>query len=56
MNFEMIAGLLRHGLTFGGGFVAQNGWASASDVELAVGAVMTLVGIVWSAWTKKAKA
>lgn len=53
MNWEMIQGIVRHILTFGGGFLVTGGFASQSDVEAGVGALVTLVGIVWSIWQKK---
>jgi len=53
MNFEMIAGLIRHILTFGGGFLVTGGYVADSDVQTGVGAIVTLVGIAWSFWAKK---
>ena len=53
MNSDVILGVVRHVLTFGGGFLASAGVIAASDVEMAVGAIVTLVGIVWSALQKK---
>ncbi len=52
---ETILGLIRHVLTFGGGYLANKGFIAASDVELAVGAAITLIGIVWSALAKSDK-
>lgn len=42
-------GIVRHLLTFGGGFIVAKGWVSAEAMPEVVGAVMTLVGVVWSA-------
>lgn len=53
MNWEMIQGIVRHFLTFGGGFLVTNGTLGQSDMEAGVGAVITIVGIVWSVFTKK---
>lgn len=53
MNKDMILGLVRHILTFGGGLLAGNGVIGESEVEIAVGALVTLIGVVWSAWQKK---
>ena len=50
---EALLGFIRHILTFGGGFLASNGYITTSDVELVVGAIITLVGIAWSAFDKK---
>lgn len=48
MNKEMILGIVRHGLTFGGGFITSAHYATNDDVTTAVGALMTLIGFVWS--------
>lgn len=53
MNRDMVLGFVRHILTFGGGFLASAGVIASSDVEMAVGAVVTLIGIIWSALQKK---
>ena len=53
MNRDQILGISRHILTFGGGFLASAGVVASSDVELGVGALVTLIGIVWSAFQKK---
>lgn len=52
-KFEMVLGLVRHVLTFGGGFLVTSGVLTQTDMETAVGALVTLVGIVWSAMHKK---
>lgn len=52
---ETILGFIRHALTFGGGFLAQAGYIASSDIELAVGAIVTLIGVVWSALAKSDK-
>ena len=53
MNWEMIQGIVRHILTFGGGFLVTNGTLGQSEVEAGVGAIITLAGIVWSVLNKK---
>lgn len=50
---EVILGIIRHLLTAGGGVLVSNGILEAGQVETAVGAVLALVGIVWSVWDKK---
>lgn len=50
---EALLGFIRHILTFGGGFLASNGFITEGQIELAVGAIITLVGIAWSAFDKK---
>ena len=53
MNKETILGVIRHALTFGGGLLAGKGILAGDDVTQGVAAVITLVGIVWSALQKK---
>lgn len=48
-NFESLQGIIRHLLTFGGGYV----WTSPDDVQSMVGAAMTLIGLVWSIYDKR---
>lgn len=50
---EMVLGLIRHILTFGGGLLSAKGYIAETDVELITGAVITLVGTAWSAYDKK---
>lgn len=53
MTKERILGILRHVLTFVGGIVVAKGWLDdATFVELA-GAVVSLVGALWSVFSKK---
>lgn len=47
MDSTVILGIVRHVLTAVGGFLITKGWISG-DVEVWVGAVMTLIGLVWS--------
>lgn len=54
MNKLTILGFVRHILTFGGGFLTANGAVTSGDLELAIGAIITLAGIAWSAIDKKA--
>lgn len=53
LNTAAILGLIRHVLTFGGGFLVTNGALSSSDLETAIGAIVTLIGIVWSVAAKR---
>ena len=46
-------GIVRHLLTFGGGFVVAKGWLPESALPEIVGAVMTIIGAVWSVRDKK---
>ena len=53
MSKEAILGIVRHILTFGGGFVAERGLASGEEVQTGVAALITLVGLVWSVLNKR---
>lgn len=50
---DQLLGLIRHGLTAVGGFIVAKGLVEDSLIQDAIGAVMTLVGIVWSVASKK---
>lgn len=43
-----ILGIVRHALTFGGGVVVAKGWIPESVLPEVVGALMTIIGTVWS--------
>lgn len=51
-----IAGVLRHVLTTAGGFVFANGTVSSTELEMAVGALVTLFGFAWSLYEKRSRA
>ncbi len=53
MNMEAILGVVRHVLTFGGGFLVAKGWIDADTLTQGVAALATLIGLVWSVWAKK---
>ncbi len=53
MEKEQIYGLVRHGLTAVGGVLVTLGYIDEDIIPEVVGAVMTLVGIVWSYQAKK---
>lgn len=55
MTGASFLGLLRHVLTFGGGFVVANGWMDAGVLEQASGAILALAGLAWSFYDKAAK-
>lgn len=48
MKKELVFGIIRHILTFLGGFLILKGYVEESFVEEAIGSVTTLVGLVWS--------
>ena len=49
----MILGIVRHILTTAGGGIIANGWLSSDDYMSAAGALITLIGAVWSVIEKK---
>lgn len=53
MTKDAILGVIRHLLTFGGGYVAAQAYASSDEITTGVSAVMTLIGIVWSVVEKR---
>lgn len=50
---DKLLGLIRHGLTFIGGLVIAKGYIDESTAMEIVGALMTLLGSVWSVSSKK---
>jgi hypothetical protein len=53
MTKEQVLGVVRHGLTFLGGFLVTKGLLDDGMLQEVLGAVMTLVGAVWSVTSKK---
>jgi hypothetical protein len=53
MKKEMILGIIRHTLTFVGGFLAMKGYADAEEIETLSGAALTLIGGIWSIVAKR---
>jgi hypothetical protein len=52
---EIITSLLRHLLTSGGGVLVGKGVIAASTVDETVGAILTIVGVVWSIAEKRSR-
>lgn len=52
MNKEKILGVIRHALTFGGGYVVARGYVTADVVPELVGAIITIIGTIWSVVNK----
>ena len=50
---EQIFGLIRHGLTALGGALVAKGVIDEAGLTEAVGALVTLIGVIWSAADKK---
>jgi hypothetical protein len=55
MTQAVILGIVRHALTAAGGGLVAGGWLSGDDLHAAIGAIVTLAGIGWSAWAKRAQ-
>lgn len=45
---KVIGGVVRHVLTFGGGYAVAKGWLDEASLELIIGAVMAVIGMIWS--------
>ena len=41
-------GIIRHLLTFGGGYLVAQNWIDPALLPELVGAIMTIIGAVWS--------
>jgi len=53
MTKEQVLGLVRHTLTFVGGFLVMQGIVEEAVVAEVSGALLTLVGTLWSVFSKK---
>jgi len=53
MNKEKVLGLLRHTLTFVGGILIAKGLVDETMLAEVVGALITIIGGVWSVLNKK---
>ena len=51
----VLNGVVRHLLTAGGGALVTKGVGSDGQLELAIGAIITIAGVIWSALAKKKK-
>jgi hypothetical protein len=54
MTWDVIGGLVRHLLTFGGGFLVTNGTITDTDLQAVVGGVIAIGGVLWSIFAKRA--
>lgn len=52
MSWEQISSILRHILTFGGGFIVAKGWLSDATVQQLIGAIITVGGAIWAVYNK----
>jgi len=53
VNGKQLLGIIRHILTFGGGVLMAKGMLSEGMVSDVVGAIMTLIGTIWSIYSKE---
>lgn len=51
----ILMGILRHVLTIAAGFIAARGWLDADTAQGAVGLLIGLVGLIWSAQDKQGR-
>lgn len=56
MNKDTILGIVRHILTFGGGSLVTKGFADTEQTDQLIGALMTIIGVVWSIIHKRSTA
>ena len=49
----VLNGIVRHVLTAAGGALVARGYIAETELELVVGAVVTLAGVIWSAIAKR---
>ena len=53
MNKEKTLGIVRHVLTFGGGYAVAKGIIDEGTMIELVGAIITIAGAIWSVAAKK---
>jgi hypothetical protein len=53
MKKEQVLGIVRHILTFAGGLLVLKGYGDAALIEEGSGALISLIGVVWSVLSKK---
>lgn len=56
MNKEKILGIVRHILTFGGGYAVAKGYLDDAAMLEMVGATVTVIGGIWSILSPEKKA
>lgn len=47
-SLDKTLGLVRHILTFVGGYLVTSGFLTESNLNAGIGAIATLIGVVWS--------
>lgn len=53
MDKKQVLGIVRHVLTFAGGYAAAQGYADDATVQQVVAGVVALVGVIWSIVDKR---
>lgn len=53
MNKDLFLKLLRQVLTYGGTALTSAGVASSEEVATGAGALVTLLGVVWTIWSRQ---
>lgn len=52
LTSQVLTGMARHVLTAGGGALVAKGVLDPTSADMAVGAIVTLAGVLWSMWSK----
>ena len=52
MTQERVLGIIRHSMTFAGGFLVMKGLGNEAIMQEITGATITLVGSIWSIVSK----
>jgi hypothetical protein len=47
---DSLKSIVRHGLSFGGGFLVAKGLVTVDQANELAGAIITLLGVGWSVW------
>jgi hypothetical protein len=55
MSMTLTMAMLRHILTFGGGLLIAKGYGDAATVEAVAGALLTIIGGIWSIVEKRSR-
>jgi hypothetical protein len=55
MTKDSVLSVIRHLLTFAGGAILPAGAISGDELQAAVGAVISLIGILWGVYDKRGR-
>lgn len=53
MNFEQVMSIVRQMMLFGGGLLVTKGWVDDTNLQLLVGAAITIISSVWAIYTRR---